>query len=105
MSILKVLGVERLTLCPKGAAVLRVKGFLVHRGCGPQLGLADVCFPRADREWHMKAVRARTNVVVVLVLLRLTSLGLAQVDHAIVGPLGVRETCRPWAHAPTMSGS
>ena len=78
----KMLGEERLTLCPHGATVLRVKGFLVHGGHGPQLSFADV-----DSEWYMKAMRAPTNVVVFLALL-LTSLVIAQVDHALVGPRG-----------------
>ena len=74
MSTLKVLGVGRHTLCPLGATVLRVKSVLVHRA---QLSLADVCLPRVDSESYMKAMRARTNVVVFLVLLLLTSLVLA----------------------------
>ena len=72
-------------LCPHGAAVLRVKGVLVHRGHG---SVADVCFPRVNSEWYMKAMRARTNVVVFLGILLLTSIVLALVYHATVGPWG-----------------
>ena len=85
MSTLKVVGVKRLAICPHGAADLRVKIFLVHRGHGPPLSFTDVCRPGVDSEWYMKAMRARSNVGFFLELF-LTSLVLAPIDHAIVGP-------------------
>ena len=85
MSTLKVVGVKRLALCPHGTADLRVKSVLVHRGHGLQMSFTDVCRPGVDTEWYMKAMRAWSNVGLFLELFR-TSLVLAPIDHAIVGP-------------------